>query len=491
MFEIGRLTRLSLGYEGENKARPMEINVAEWLSDWPGASVGLLLQRPGEDSFYPAAVKVENGVLYYTPTRADVEIPGEGLAQIVLTNAEDVELRSRVVRTKIEESLPGSAGEAPEEPMQPFVDQVIDAAARAEDAAKRAEEAAESGGSGGGGGGRDGFSPIASVTQTADGATITITDKTGTTTAMVSNGKDGAQGPKGDTGATGPQGPAGADGAKGDKGAPGDTGPTGPQGPKGDKGDTGPAGTSGVHVGSDVPAGDETVWIDPDGAPTAMAFDYAAYGLPIVYLTGDTTGMDKDNAVQVQYVYGKRSGECTVKWQGSSSLKCPKKNYTIKFDQPFEAVEGWGEQTKYCLKAYYIDYSHLRDRIGAKIWASITKRNTGTSWLHTAPNAGAVAGFPCMVVINGEYMGLYSFNIPKDPWLFGFDGDDPNYAIVGMALDGNVTRFKSPTTFSSTSFEYEHLADGADEATMTANFGNIYNSIAASETAQDCYKCIR
>ena len=98
-----------------------------------------------------------------------------------------------------------------------------------------------------------------------------------------------------------------------------------------------------------------------------IAFNYAAYGLPIVYLTGDTTGMDKDNAVQMQYAYGDMSGECEVKWQGTSSLNYPKKNYTIKFDNAFEAVEGWGEQKKYCLKAYYIDYSHLRDRLGAII----------------------------------------------------------------------------------------------------------------------------
>lgn len=158
MFEIGRLTRLNLGYTGEANSRPIEICVADWLADWPGAAIGLLLMRPGEDTFYPAKTSVENGVLQYTPTRADVELPGDGLAQIVLTDENDVELRSRVVRTCIEPSLPGSEAEAPEEPMRPFVDQVLEAAARAEAAAdnaeaaaKRAEEAAGMIGPGGGG----------------------------------------------------------------------------------------------------------------------------------------------------------------------------------------------------------------------------------------------------------------------------------------------------------------------------------------------------
>lgn len=143
MFEIGRLTRLDLGYEGESNARQIEIRVADWLSDWPGATIGLLLQRPGEDDFYPAVTTVADGVLKYTPTRADVEIPGEGLAQIVMTDDNDVELRSRVVQTKIKESLPGSSADAPEAPMQPFVTQVLEAAARAEEQAERAKDEAD------------------------------------------------------------------------------------------------------------------------------------------------------------------------------------------------------------------------------------------------------------------------------------------------------------------------------------------------------------
>ena len=63
MFEIGRLTRLDLGYEGESNARQIEICVADWLSEWPGATIGLMLQRPGEDVFYPAVTKVADGAL--------------------------------------------------------------------------------------------------------------------------------------------------------------------------------------------------------------------------------------------------------------------------------------------------------------------------------------------------------------------------------------------------------------------------------------------
>ena len=49
-------------------------------------------------------------------------------------------------------------------------------------------------------------------------------------------------------------------------------------------------------------------------------YDYTKQGLPILYLTGDTTGMDKDNAKDMSYVFGERSGTCSVKWQGSGSV---------------------------------------------------------------------------------------------------------------------------------------------------------------------------
>lgn len=243
-FEIGRLTRLALGYEGESNARPIEINMADWLADWPGAAVGLLLMRPGEDTFYPAKTKTEGGVMRYVPARADLEIPGEGLAQIVLTGEGDVELRSRVVKTVVAASLPGSVADAPEEPMQPFVDAVIDAAARAEQAA---EDAAEHK--------LDGFSPSAKVESTPDGAVVSITDKDGTTSVTLTEGIDGADGADGVSPVVEV---SKADGvttltitdAEGIKTATINDGETGPAGPAGPTGATGAAGADGVGIKS-------------------------------------------------------------------------------------------------------------------------------------------------------------------------------------------------------------------------------------------------
>lgn len=179
-------------------------------------------------------------------------------------------------------------------------------------------------------------------------------------------------------------------------------------------------------------------------ARAAIMQDYSAYGLPILHLTGDTSAMTKDNAVDLAYVYGERSGTCSVKWQGSSSLSYDKKNYTIKFDNAFEAATGWGEQKKYCLKANYIDHSHARNIVNAKLWGQIVKsRENVPARLKNLVNGGAIDGFPCIIMLNGEFHGLYTWNIPKDGWM------------LGMGTDG------SATTMSGTLVNIESVKDTA------------------------------
>lgn len=66
----------------------------------------------------------------------------------------------------------------------------------------------------------------------------------------------------------GPEGPIGPEGKEGKQGPIGETGPQGEQGiqgPKGEVGPTGPAGRDTVWLGSEEPAEEYNVWIDPNG----------------------------------------------------------------------------------------------------------------------------------------------------------------------------------------------------------------------------------
>ena len=136
LFEIGKLTNLPLGWQNENKSRTLQIDVGAWLTDWPGAAINVLVRRPEEDTFYPANTKVQDNLLTWTLTRGDLEIAGTGRAQFILTDENDVELRSRVVQTIIGESLSGTTADAPQ-PEDAWLHEVLQAAQDAEQAVEK------------------------------------------------------------------------------------------------------------------------------------------------------------------------------------------------------------------------------------------------------------------------------------------------------------------------------------------------------------------
>lgn len=158
--------------------------------------------------------------------------------------------------------------------------------------------------------------------------------------------------------------------------------------------------------------------------------------LPIIFLEGDTTGMSKENAVDITAHFVSQfkdfADTATLKWQGTSSIAFPKKNFTIKFTNKHGF--GWGKQKKYCLKANYIDHSHARNIVSAKIWSQIVSSRSDYEELDelfkNSPNNGAVDGFPIRLYLNGEYQGLYTLNVPKGSWQFNMNDTNENHCIL-------------------------------------------------------------
>ena len=206
---------------------------------------------------------------------------------------------------------------------------------------------------------------------------------------------------------------------------------------------------------------------------------YANYGLPILYLDGDTFGMTKDEAVDLWYSFADTAGTASVKWQGSSSLAYPKKNYTIHFDAPREAVDGWGVHAKYCVKANYIDFTHCRNVVSAKLWGEIVKsRNPANEKLEACPNYGAVDGFPICIVLNGEYYGVYTFNIPKDGWMMNM-GSGTNECIL-CADYSNASFFKGDATLDG-DFDVEYITDENNVDWARTSINNLINACINSD----------
>lgn len=149
----------------------------------------------------------------------------------------------------------------------------------------------------------------------------------------------------------------------------------------------------------------------------------------------------------------------TIKLQGSSSLAYEKKNYTITFytDETYteknniQLNENWGEQNKYCLKANWIDSTQARNIVNARLMAKV---QDSYDLFTDCPNNGLIDGFPIEIYVNGEYLGLYTCNIPKSDWMFNMDSSNENHIV--MCAENN-------TIGSSTTFTVEAPAvDGED-----------------------------
>lgn len=220
-------------------------------------------------------------------------------------------------------------------------------------------------------------------------------------------------------------------------------------------------------------------------------FDFSEYDVPVIYFEGDTAGMSKDNKVTLNYKYGDRSGTCTLKWQGSSSIQYPKKNYTVVFDNAFEAVSdtaankgdkaqiGWGVHDKYCLKADYIDFTHCRNNVSATLWGEIVKsRSNASEALKALPNGGAVDGFPCFVVINGEWQGIYNFNIPKEDWMLGMSGTSEKEAILCGENASAGNQYNAEASIGA-DFSLEYNSDSFTEEEITASLNTMINACIA------------
>ncbi len=195
--------------------------------------------------------------------------------------------------------------------------------------------------------------------------------------------------------------------------------------------------------------------------------------------------MRKDNPIiaSSKVTFGELicNGYAEVKWQGSSSLNYDKKNYTIKFyedeakttKQKFNIKLGtssrsWGNQTKFCLKANYIDKTHARNVVSARIASKMVKTrsdfNTLPDKMKNAPNYGLIDGFPIEIYLNNEYLGLYTWNIPKDGWMFGMTETDLSEIVFCSEFPTDYCLYRAEPNYSHWSEEYPDDSQGTDGA---------------------------
>ena len=245
---------------------------------------------------------------------------------------------------------------------------------------------------------------------------------------------------------------------------------------------------------------------------SGVSVDYLA--TPIMYLDGDISMMTKETKVNLSVRFKGIEMGCTCKWQGATSIAYPKKNYTVTFDYPVVVRSDWGAKKKYVLKAEFLDNTHTRNTISAKLWAEIVadreKRNCATtlddeegtpitlengttnidindSRVMGSPGNGCNDGFHIMLVINGKYIGLYTMGIPKDDWMFNMDNKSPNCAVLNAEVSGNVTKFAATTTASQIeneqTFTVEYSSNDMDIDRITASINTMLSAVIGANNA--------
>lgn len=193
-----------------------------------------------------------------------------------------------------------------------------------------------------------------------------------------------------------------------------------------------------------------------------------AHPCPIIYFEGDESSMTKEDAVLLKILivdeYGRTffSGFSETTWQGSGSLSYPNKNLSLKLK------DANGEKAKisifsdyathsYHLKCNYMDYSMVRNSVGAQL----AHEFDDTVFPVDAPIT--VKSMPVIVYKNGEFQGCYTLNYKQDDKLFGMDSETNNLTEI-VYRSGNKA-------WDISNFEYR--SDGAETDEVKAKIQAI------------------
>jgi hypothetical protein len=137
------------------------------------------------------------------------------------------------------------------------------------------------------------------------------------------------------------------------------------------------------------------------------------------------------------------------------------------------------------LKANYTDHLHSRNIACANIWANIVRNrdnfNELPEELKTSPNMGAVDGFPIKLYVNGEYRGIYTWNIPKKAWAFNMDKNNTNYIVLqGNSNDFGMDEYKNnPCNFNAlwNGSSYWTVEEGEESEALTTSFNKVIKAV--------------
>lgn len=227
-----------------------------------------------------------------------------------------------------------------------------------------------------------------------------------------------------------------------------------------------------------------------------LSEEIAERGKPRVFIDGMIPTTKDDVLAELTYEHGPERWHAyiTIKCQGTSSMAYPKKNFTVKlYSDEARTVKlkkkmfGWPVAShKFVLKANWIDHTHARNIVTARLWSEIVASRTDydslPDELRNSPNNGAIDGVPIVVYTNGNYQGIYTWNIGKDDWLWGMDEDNPNHVLL-------CAETNTDGVFRATPCNFRSLWSGINEQDWSVEVGA--NSTAVKDSLNALIACVK
>ena len=141
--------------------------------------------------------------------------------------------------------------------------------------------------------------------------------------------------------------------------------------------------------------------------------------------------------------------------QGNSSMSHPKKNFKLDFCEDEWLGEkttdfkfgNWVKQDGFHFKSYYIDYLRGVGAVGYKIFHQMTESGGGYPWTRAINHLTKVRknarcysdGFPCIVYLNEEFYGIFSWQIKKSRENMNMTKDIAEHIhLDGTLSDGTI-----------------------------------------------------
>lgn len=177
--------------------------------------------------------------------------------------------------------------------------------------------------------------------------------------------------------------------------------------------------------------------------------------------------------------------------QGNYSLKFPKKNFVCDFcDETWDEEEGadfkignWVKQSSFHFKAFYTDFLRGIGEVGYKVYAGVVADRRPywerVGYYEESKGRCFPDGFPCAVYLNGDFYGLFAWQLKKSRKNMNMKDDVAEHIHLDGTLD-NQSIFRGTIRWSS--FEVRNPKGLYDKN------GNKYNGDSPTELMDETSK---